>query len=366
MTIREIIRVLESLAPPALQESYDNVGLLVGDAQTECTGVLVSLDVTERVIDEAVEKGCNLIVSHHPILFQGIKKLTGAHYVERVLLRAIKQDVALYAIHTNLDNVLTGVSGRMADRLGLVDRRVLEPKEGLLYQLSVYVPETHLSALESALYAAGAGNLGQYSECGYVTDGLGGFKPGADAHPHTGEIGQRHVGPEKKLEVVFQSWHKHRVLQAMHEAHPYEEIAYALHRLDNTVSQVGSGVIGRLPVPVDELVFLQTIKEVFGLQVIRHTPLLQKPVQTVALCGGSGQFLTRRAMAAGADVFITADIKYHEFFEADGRILLADIGHYESEQYTMDLLLEQLRLNFPTFALLKTSVDTNPVRIFPG
>ena len=366
MTIREIIRVLESMAPPALQESYDNVGLLVGDAQTECSGVLVSLDVTEQVIEEAVEKGCNLIVSHHPILFQGIKKLTGAHYVERVLLKAIKQDVALYAIHTNLDNVLTGVSGRMADRLGLVDRRVLEPMEGLLFQLSVYVPETHLLTLESALYAAGAGNLGQYSECGFVTDGVGGFKPGADAHPHTGEIGQRHVGPEKKLEVVFQSWQKQPVLRAMHEAHPYEEIAYALQRLDNTVSKIGSGVIGRLPAPVDERVFLQTIKEVFGLQVIRHTPLLHKPVNTVALCGGSGQFLTRRAMAAGADVFITADIKYHEFFEADGRILLTDIGHYESEQYTMDLLLEHLRLNFPTFALLKTSVDTNPVRIFPG
>ena len=366
MTIRDIIRVLESMAPPALQESYDNVGLLVGDEHADCSGVLVSLDVTEQVIEEAVEKGCNLIVSHHPILFQGIKKLTGTHYVERVLLNAIKQDVALYAIHTNLDNLLTGVSGRMADRLGLIDRRVLAPREGVLFQLSVYVPETHVSALELALFAAGAGTLGSYSECGFVTDGMGGFKPGADAHPHTGEVGQRHVGPEKKLEVIFPAWRKHRVLRAMHEVHPYEEIAYALQRLDNTVSHFGSGVIGRLPAPVDEQVFLQTIKEVFGLQVIRHTPLLHKPVQTVAMCGGSGQFLTHRAMAAGADVYITADIKYHEFFEADGRILLADIGHYESEQYTMDLLLEHLRLNFPTFALLKTSVDTNPVRNFLG
>jgi dinuclear metal center YbgI/SA1388 family protein len=364
MTIGAIIQTLEAVAPPAYQESYDNAGLLTGDAQSECTGVLCSLDVTEAVIAEASEKGCNLVVVHHPIIFGGLKKLTGSNYVEKTVIAAIRLQVAIYAIHTNLDNMLTGVNDRMADRLGLVNRRVLVPKTGQLLKLFTFVPLAQAEEVRQALFSAGAGQIGRYSNCSFSGAGEGSFKGAADTQPFAGQPGELHIEKEIKIEVIFPAVLKKGVINALLKAHPYEEVAYDLIQLANDYQQVGSGLLAELPAPVSEPVFLQQLKAAFGLQLVRHTPLLGKPVQKIALCGGAGSFLTGKALAAGADVFVTADVKYHEFFDANDRLVLADIGHWESEQFTIDLLYDILLAKFPTFALLKSKVKTNPVSYF--
>ena len=364
MKIAEIIAKLESIAPAFLQEDYDNAGLITGNPGDECKGILVSLDATEAVIQEAIDKKCNLVVAHHPIVFRGLKKINGKHYVERAIIKAIKNDIALFAIHTNLDNILTGVNGKIADKIGLVNRTILAPKQNLLQKLAVFVPQSHHQILMEALFSAGAGGIGEYSECSFSTEGTGTFKAGAGTNPFVGKIGERHTENEQKVEVIFPVWLRNKILQAMRAAHPYEEIAYDLYNLDNVYQETGSGIIGKLGNPMEELEFLNHIKKEFNLKLIRHTAFLGKKIEKVAVCGGAGSFLTQAAIASGADAYITADVKYHEFFEADNRLLLADIGHYESEQFTIDLLADVLSEKFPNFAVLKTGVQTNPVHYF--
>lgn len=364
MTISSILEKLEIIAPPSLQEDYDNAGLITGDKQWECTGIIVSLDATEEVIKEAILKKCNLVVAHHPIVFRGLKKINGKNYVEKTVISAIKNDIAIYAIHTNLDNVIAGVNGKIADKLSLINRSILAPKKNLLQKLAVFVPVNDKEKVLNALFVAGAGNIGNYSECSFNTPGTGTYKAGENADPYLGKKGERHAENEIKLEVIFPSWQAGQVIKAMVAAHPYEEVAYDLYDLSNNYLQTGSGMVGELENPVDERVFLQILKEIFGLSVIRHTQMRGKKITKVALCGGAGSFLISAAKAAGADVYVSSDIKYHEFFDADGRLLLADIGHYESEQFTIDLLYDILREKFPNFAVLKTSVNTNPVSYF--
>lgn len=364
MTISAIIHVLEKLAPTSLQESYDNAGLLTGNPSWECTGIVVSLDALEEVVDEAIANKVNLIVAHHPIIFRGLKKITGKNYVERTIIKAIKNDIAIYAIHTNLDNIIDGVNGKIADTLGLINRSILAPKENLLQKLAVFVPITHKEKLMTALFAAGAGSIGNYSECSFSTEGTGTFKGDASTHPFVGKPGETHYEAETKLEVILPEWLKRPVLEAMKANHPYEEIAYDIYPLLNSFSQTGSGICGDFENELDEADCLTLLKDKFGLSVIRHSNLMGKKIKKLAICGGSGSFLTSAAITAGADIYITSDIKYHEFFDADGKILLADIGHYESEQFTIDLLFDILRQNFPNFAVLKTGIRTNPVHYF--
>lgn len=364
MKIDDIIKVLENIAPLYLQENYDNSGLIHGNKHTECSGVLLSLDATENIVHEAIQKKCNLIVAHHPLVFSGLKKLNGKNYVERALILAIKNDIAIYACHTNLDNVMHGVNSKMADRLGLIKRSCLFPKHQVLQKLLVYVPDSHIKILEKSLFEAGAGSIGNYSECSFVSEGLGSFLPNEQANPYSGTIGTRHFEKEKKLEVVFPIWLQHKVVQAMKSAHPYEEVAYEITHLQNQHQEIGSGLIGVLPQPMLEIDFLTQIKEQFCLKVIKHTAFINKKIEKVALCGGAGSFLISMAKSSGADAFITADLKYHEFFDAEGSLLLADIGHFESEQYTIDLFYEVLQEKFPNFALLKTGITTNPVHYF--
>ncbi|MBK7376555.1 MAG: Nif3-like dinuclear metal center hexameric protein [Chitinophagaceae bacterium] len=364
MKIQEIIAVLESAAPPALQEGYDNAGLLTGKAAWDCSGIIITLDATEDVVLEAIEKKCNLIVAHHPIIFGGLKKINGKNYVERTVIAAIKNDIAIYAIHTNLDNVLHGVNAAIADKLGLINRMVLQPKNAILKKLYTFVPVDHAEEVRSAIFAAGAGHISRYSECSFNTKGEGTFKPGEGTNPFAGNIGQRHTEEEIRMEMIYPAWLEKKILLAMMATHPYEEVAYDIIGLENQDPGTGSGLVGELVNPLLEEVFLQLLKAQFGLSVIRHTPLLGKPVKKVALCGGAGAFLVGAATAAGADFYITGDVKYHEFFDANGRLVIADIGHYESEQYTTDLLFDILTQKFPTFAVLKTGVKTNPVRYF--
>ncbi|MBI2283737.1 MAG: Nif3-like dinuclear metal center hexameric protein [Bacteroidetes bacterium] len=366
MQIIDIIRQLEKKAPLSLQESYDNAGLLTGSSDWECKGVLCTLDATEAVILEARERGCNLVVAHHPIIFGGLKKLNGKNYVEKTVITAIKNDIAIYAIHTNLDNVLDGVNDRIADRLGLINRRILLPKAGQLMKLYTFVPHAQANQVREALFAAGAGQIGEYSETSFNGEGTGTFKGSANTHPFAGEPGKRHEEKEVKIEVILPAYLQQSIVRALWEAHPYEEVAYDLVSLSNENQRIGSGLLGELPEALDETGFLHMLKTSFELKLVKHTPLLGKKIKKVAVCGGSGSFLSGKALAAGADVYVTSDIKYHEFFDANDRILLADIGHWESEQFTTELLVEILQAKFPTFAVLKSGVKTNPVHYFLG
>ena len=364
MKISDILRSLEEFADPALQEQYDNAGLITGERNVECTGAIVCLDATEDVVNEAIQKKCNLIVSHHPIIFRGLKSISSKDHVGRTVIRAIKNDIAIYAIHTNLDNVLTGVNGRIANLLGLKNVTTLAPKEYVLRKLFTFVPEKDAEKVRSAIFNAGAGNIGNYSECSFNVSGSGTFKAGEGTHPYVGKRGERHVEPEVKIEVVFPSFNEKNILSAMKEAHPYEEVAYDVVSLENKYNNIGSGVVGELPNELEGSQFLNHLKRVFSSEVIRHTRLPNKKIQRVAVCGGAGSFLIHNALAAGADAFVTADMKYHDFFETSERMLIADIGHYESEQFTINLLEEYLLQKFPTFAVLKTEVVTNPVHYF--
>jgi len=366
MKIQDITSLLEKMAPLALQENYDNAGLITGMDEWECSGILVALDATEEIVTEAIQKKCNLVIAHHPIIFKGLKKINGINYVEKSIIAAIKNDIAIYAIHTNLDNIQEGVNGKIAEMIGLVNTRVLAPKEGVLQKLSVFVPEKNREEVSDAMFTAGAGHIGNYSECSFITEGTGTFKAGENTDPYVGKVGKRHRENEVKIEVIFPTWLSNRVIQAMIKAHPYEEPAYDIYGMVTNYRQAGSGICGILKEGVDELDFLQAMKNLFKTPFIKHTNLTGKKIKKVALCGGAGSFMIKDAINWGADIYITSDIKYHEFFDAGGKMIIADIGHYESEQFTIDLLADFLRGNFPNFAILKTGISTNPVHYFQG
>jgi dinuclear metal center YbgI/SA1388 family protein len=361
MLISTVIESLESLAHPSLQEHYDNAGLITGNPDWELTGILCALDSTEDVIDEAIGRKCNMVIAHHPIVFGGLRKISGNNYVGRIVIKAIKNDIAIYAIHTNLDNVVTGVSGKMAAMLGLENIRILSPKQNTLRKLFVFVPQQHAAAVRQAIFNAGGGHIGNYSECSFNTEGTGTYKAGQGARPFAGEIGESHQEAELKIEVIFPAYLERNIIRDMIAAHPYEEVAYDIVSLANPDSRTGSGVVGDLPSPMAGKEMIEKLKTVFQVPVVRHTRLPGLPVRRVALCGGAGSFLIPNALGAGADMFITADLKYHEFFEATDKMVIADIGHYESEQFTTDLVIAYLAEKFPTFAVLKSGISTNPV-----
>jgi dinuclear metal center YbgI/SA1388 family protein len=364
VNIQTITRYLEQLAPSAYQESYDNSGLICGNPLSQVTGILCSLDATEAVVDEAIREGCNLVVAHHPIVFKGLKSITGRNYVERTIIRAIKHDVAIYAIHTNLDNISTGVNKKISDILGLTNTRVLAPKPSILRKLTTFVPLENTGQVLNALSEAGAGNIGNYKNCSFQLEGKGTFQPTAEANPHIGEAGKLEHVKENRVEVLFPAVHTDSVLRTLKATHPYEEVAYYLHELVNDNQEVGSGMIGKLPQGMEVEEFLTSLKEKLNLPVIRHTALVRKEINSVAVCGGAGSFLLKHALRQQADVFITADYKYHEFFDADGKIIIADIGHYESEIFTKDLLKELLSEKFANFAVRTAKTVTNPVLYF--
>jgi dinuclear metal center YbgI/SA1388 family protein len=359
--IKDVTGYLEEWAPLSYQETYDNAGLITGDPSMAVNGVLVTLDCTEDVVQEAIESGCNLIIAHHPIVFKGLKKLTGSNYVERTVIKAIKHDVAIYAIHTNLDNVHTGVNKKICDKIGLRQLKVLVPKSDTLNKLVTFIPKENAERVTAALYEAGAGQIGDYKNCSFQLQGQGTFMPTEGTHPHIGEENKQAYVDEVRVELIFPAHIKRRLLDVLRNAHPYEEVAYYVSTLANENQEVGSGMIGQLENPMEPLEFLRGLKNKMDLNVIRHTALLQKKVEKIAVCGGSGSFLLPRAIQAGADFFITADFKYHEFFDADGRITIADIGHYESEVFTKELLVDVLMKKFHTFAIIFSKTRTNPI-----
>lgn len=361
MNISEIISHLENLAPSSLQESYDNSGLIVGNPTTEVSGILICLDSIEAVIEEAIENKCNFIVAHHPILFSGLKSLTGKNYIERCLLKAIKNDIAIYAIHTNLDNVLHGVNHKIAKKIGLQNLNILAPKKGLLKKLVFFCPKSHAEKVKQSIFNAGAGSIGNYDACSFNIEGIGTFRAGEDSKPFLGKIGKTAQEEELRVETIFPLYKEKQVLKALLSSHPYEEVAYDLYSLTNSWNTVGSGIIGELETEMDAHSFLLDLKTKLNTDCIRHTNTLKSNIRKVAVCGGSGSFLLPTAIAKGADILVTADFKYHQFFDADNKIIIADVGHYESEQYTAELIQEYLQEKIPNFAVHLTKINTNPI-----
>jgi len=364
VTIKTVAQYLESIAPLQYQESYDNSGLIVGNEEEELKGILISLDCIEEVVDEAIRENCNLIVAHHPIVFKGLKKITGKNYVERTILKAIKNNIAIYAIHTNLDNVANGVSYKIAEKLNLKNVRILETKKQLLQKLVTFVPEEHKKKVMDALFQAGAGQIGNYQNCSYLIEGTGTFQPNEQAEPFIGTTGEMEYVKETRIEVIFPSFKSSGVIAKMLEAHPYETPAYDIFNLENELIESGSGAIGELEKALNAKQFLLYLKESMGLQIIKHTPLTNSPIRKIAVCGGAGSFLLNRAIREKADFFVTADFKYHEFFDAEGKMVIADIGHYESEVFTKDLIFDILNKKFSNIAILLSNTNTNPVQYF--
>ena len=364
MQIKEITNYLEQLAPLAYQESYDNAGLLVGDANTEITGILICLDSTEEIIDEAIAKGCNLVVAHHPIIFKGLKKLNGKNYVERTIIKAIKNDIAIYATHTNLDSVVGGVNFKIAQLLDLQQVKILSPKNNNLIKLIVFVPIDNAKAVLAALHEAGAGVIGNYSHVSFRGEGTGAFRPNAAANPTIGAANIDEEVHENRVEVIFPAYLKSKVLAAMYRSHIYEEVAHDIILIENQNNEVGSGAIGELSEAMSEKDFLTFLKLKMDISFIRHTSFLGKKIKKIALCGGAGGFLLNDAIAQNADIFITSDYKYHEFFDADNHIIIADIGHYESEQFTKELLKDYICKKMLNFVVRLSETNTNPVKYF--
>jgi len=361
MKIAEVCELIEQTAPLALQENYDNAGLLIGDRHAEVKGVLLTIDVTEPVIDEAVVKGCNLIVAHHPLIFKGLKRITGKNEVERCVVKAIKNDVAIYAAHTNMDNAQEGVNRKIADLLGLKDAVVLQPMSGLLLKLVTFVPKLHYIRVRDALFAAGAGVIGDYDACSYSSEGNGTFRAGESAHPFVGQVNVLHTELEIRMEMILPVYLKNKITSALIHSHPYEEPAYDFVPLANEWSRVGAGMIGCLEQPIDELTFLRQLKDIFNARVVRHTACTGRKITKVAVCGGAGSSFLNDAIAQEADAFISGDFKYHEFFDAENRILIADIGHYESEQFTKDIFYEIITKKIANFAVRISEINTNPI-----
>lgn len=364
MIIGQIIEELENFAPLNYQEHYDNCGLLTGHKNLNVTGVLLTLDCTEAIVEEAIALRCNLVIAHHPIIFSGLKKITGNNYVERTIIKAIKNDIAIYACHTNIDNVKEGVNKKIAEKLGLKNLRVLAPKQHLLKKLVTYVPASHKEKVLSALFNAGAGNIGNYDSCSFSVGGIGTFRGNHASKPFTGKQGELTEEKEIRVETVFDVAHEKNIISVLLSNHPYEEVAYDIFDMSNKHSQIGSGMLGDFEIAVDEIDFLNHVKKAFNVPVIKHTQKLNKRIKTVAVCGGSGYFLLKNAINASADAYITSDFKYHEFFEVENKLLLIDTGHYESEQYTPEIFYSIIQNKFTTFAIHLSKINTNPINYF--
>lgn len=371
MLVQNIIDMLEEMAPLHYAEDFDNVGLLVGSNTQKITNVLVTLDTLETVVDEAIEKDCNLIVSFHPIVFKGLKKINGTNYVERVIIKAIQHNIAIFAIHTALDNHWQGVNHMICEKLGLTNQQILIPKKETICKLSTYVPTTSLKDVRSALFEVGAGAIGNYNNCSFYHEGTGSFKGNEHSNP---VIGTPHTFQEEKesqLQITFAAHLRGSVLKTLQKAHPYEEVAYEITTLENNHQKIGMGMIGELSQALPEKDCLQLVKDTFKAKGIRHSAFLNKPIKRIAVLGGSGAFAINQAKRAGADLYLTADIKYHEFYQAENQFIIADIGHYESEQYTKNLIVSYLRKKISNFApafssgnIVLSDINTNPIKYF--
>ncbi len=364
MKIKELIKQFEDFAPLKLQKNYDNSGLAVGNSNNEISAVLISIDITPEVVEEAIQKKCNLIISHHPVIFKGLTKLTGDNYTEQSVIKAIKNDIAIYSAHTNIDSVYHGVSNKICEKLGLENKKILYPKKDYLNKLITYVPKDHADKVRQAIFDAGGGEIGDYNCCSYNINGTGTFKAGSDTNPFAGKKDEIHFEEEIRIEVIFPEHLSKKIINEMINAHPYEEVAYDIIKLQNEWDRAGLGMYGNLPDEISEKELFDKIKKVFEIKFIKHSRFRGKPIKKIAVCGGSGSSFIKNAINANADVYITGDLKYHDFFEAENKILLADIGHFESEKFTKEIFYDIINKNNIKFAVLFSEIISNPINIY--
>ena len=365
MKVKEVTSAIESIAPLSYQESYDNAGLIIGNFENEVKGILLCLDVTEEIVNEAIAKKCNLIIAHHPLIFKGLKKINGNNFVEKVTIAAIKNDINIYAAHTNLDNVLeNGVNTKIAEKLGLKKTSILQPLNNNLSKLITYCPPAYAEDLKEALWEAGSGNIGNYDKCSFSMEGTGTFRPGETTNPFLGQKGELEKTEELRIEILFEKHNKHKLISALNQNHPYEEVAYEILDISNSDQTKGAGMIGFLEEPLSQEEFLKYLKEKMNLKVIKFTQSNKTQISKIAVCGGSGKFLLDLAIKQDADAFVSSDFKYHDYFEAEKKLMVCDIGHYESEIYTLEIFMRILKENFPTFATRLTEISTNPVNYY--
>ena len=364
MKIKEFISEFEQIIPSKQAEDFDNVGLLCANPEREITGILVCHDALENVIDEAISKNYNLVFTFHPIIFSGLKSLTGKNYVERAVLKAIENKIAIYALHTAFDNDFFGVNYGICEAFGLKNQKILMPKMQNLNKLEVFVPKDDAEKVKEALFEAGAGNIGFYDECSFSISGTGTFRPNEGSNPFSGTQNVRENADEVMISVIFEAFKQHQIISAMKSAHPYEEVAYQLISLENENHYSGLGRFGDLETELPEEEFLKFVKEKFGLKVIRHSSFNSKKIKRIGVLGGSGASGIKAALSAGCDAYLTGDVKYHDFFAAENKMLICDIGHFESEQFVTQQLIEILSEKFPKFAIAKSGENTNPVNYF--
>ncbi len=364
MKIKELLSSFEEYAPLALQEDFDNSGLQIGDREADITGVLICIDITPTVVEEAIQNNLNLIISHHPLIFSKLKKINGSDYIEKSIILAIKNDIAIYCGHTNFDNVYNGVSAKICDKLGLTNLQILAPKTDILKKIVVFVPESHSEIVRNAMFEAGAGHIGNYNNCSFNLSGTGSFKANENANPYVGERGKTHFEKEQRIEMIYPAYIEKKLISKILESHPYEEVAYDIYKLDNKLDIVGLGMTGELKKEISEKKFLSLLKEKFNISSLKHTNFLNKPIKKVAVCGGSGAYLISTAKHSGADIYISSDIKYHDFFLAENQLLIVDIGHFESEQFTKEIFYDIIMKKNPNFAVRFSEINTNPINTF--
>ena len=359
--IIDILNYFEEIAPFSLQESYDNSGLQIGNPKDEITSVLITLDVTEKIVDEAIKKEANLIISHHPLIFKSIKTITGENFIERIIIKAIQNKISIIAVHTNIDNISEGVNKQLCKKLNLKNCKILSPISNELKKFVTFVPKEYIEQVQKAIFEAGAGHIGEYDMCSFNTKGHGTFRANNNANPFVGKKNNLHIEQEIRLETIFPKYLTHKIIEALLKAHPYEEVAYDIYPIDNQFNMVGSGMLGELEKSVSEKDFLEKLKIELDLKIIKHTKLLNKKIKKVAFCGGSGSFLLKNAIKKKADIFISADFSYHNFFDADNKLIIADIGHYESEKYTKQLFFDIITKKFSNFVVQISKINTNPI-----
>ena len=364
MIAQEIINEIEKFAPLSIQESYDNSGIQVGSVKTDVQSCIIALDFSEKLIDEAISKDINLIITHHPLIFSGLKSITGKNEQERIIKKAIIHNIVLYSAHTNLDSILNGVSFKLAEKLQLKNLSILDQTAGNLKKLITYCPKNKANEVRNALFESGAGNIGNYERCSFSVSGIGSFKAKEGAKPYVGKIGETHYEDEERIEVVFQSYNEKLIIDSLLLAHPYEEVAYDIFSLNNSNNNIGLGVIGTLENEMTEIDFLTNVAKITGCKAIRHSEFSNKMLKRVAICGGSGSHLIKNAKIKKADVFLSGDVKYHAFAESDSKLLIADIGHFESEQFTKELIFEIITKKFHNFAAYIFKEEENPVNYF--
>ncbi|MBS4014139.1 MAG: Nif3-like dinuclear metal center hexameric protein [Bacteroidetes bacterium] len=362
--LKEILAAINSDIPFALQEEYDNSGLIIGNPDNVVSKGLICVDITEDLIKEAINEKCNVIISHHPIIFKGLKSITGKNYVENVIIEAIKNDIAIISAHTNVDNYYYGVNRKLGEAIGLKNLRILAPKNEILKKLVVFCPKDHAEKVRDAIFNAGAGRIGNYDCCSYNIDGKGSFRAVEGANPFVGEVNKLHFEEEVRIETIFPDYIKHEIIKAMLKAHPYEEVAYDIYPLDNTFDRVGAGMIGVFEKPLNPKNFLDIVKEKLNIPVLKHSRIFAENISSVAICGGSGSVLLNHAVSQNADAFITADIKYNMFFEAENKLLLVDAGHFETEQFTSEVLYDVVSKKITNFALQISKKQYNSVHYY--